>query len=567
MKALRDVATLFKHGEYSTIPKVAGGLELEVGLGDAEMDTTGGATGGATGGVSHQTRDSEVVTEVMGVVQVITSRQEDTTSQSVASVSYVESTQVCPDQSGSVGIETGTGGGEVVSFGNETGATGGELVSDENETGTHGDELVSVGNETSGAGGGLEVETSHENDDHSAMLASAKLTDDFQIVSPPKSKRRPKQKPRAVTAKRNQAIVMVEEDLEMHERQMSLLTVYELLDGDPIYKLTHEKLLQFKELLFATKPKPPIAHEIAKLPPPTKPLMRPEEVMRIFPIQLINKCTSKVTAYQAKKPGTLEMQLALEIVGVGVFANSTVSLMRKWHTAVKFVKKIKRAITWIDRLDFAQHGNSSFYVEEDTSIPKLLKDLPILSNEYADLVDPASKDTLSAQVMQMILHKLFGADPSVLVIDPSNMGISNGALTTDIRYFKLALAGVTKKMKVLFPINCNNNHWCAVLMDLEKGRVYVYDSMASSYMIGVRAVAQKMIMMLPDGVRPSARLVTHDPGLGVQCDSYNCGVYVLLVFEMFCGSEPLGDLDKKTLQCMRYRYLRMCIEEQGSSSS
>lgn len=99
------------------------------------------------------------------------------------------------------------------------------------------------------------------------MLASAKLTDDFQIVSPPKSKGRPKQKPRAVTAKRNQAIVMVEEDLEMHERQMSLLTVYELLDGDPIYKLTHEKLLQFKEFLFATKPKPPIAHEIAKLPP------------------------------------------------------------------------------------------------------------------------------------------------------------------------------------------------------------------------------------------------------------------------------------------------------------
>ncbi|KAF4143253.1 hypothetical protein GN958_ATG07614 [Phytophthora infestans] len=78
----------------------------------------------------------------MGVVQVITSRQEDTMSQSVASASYVESTQVCPDQSGSVGSETGTDGGEVVSFGSETGATGGELVSDENETGTHGDELV-----------------------------------------------------------------------------------------------------------------------------------------------------------------------------------------------------------------------------------------------------------------------------------------------------------------------------------------------------------------------------------------------------------------------------------------
>ncbi|ETP44257.1 hypothetical protein F442_09138 [Phytophthora nicotianae P10297] len=153
-----------------------------------------------------------------------------------------------------------------------------------------------------------------------------------------------------------------------------------------------------------------------------------------------------------------------------------------------------------------------------------------------------------------------------LVIDPSNIGISNGAVTTDSEYFQRALARVTKKMKVLFPINCNNNHWCAVLMDMQKGRVYVYDSMASSYADSVRAVAQKMIMMLPDGVRPSARLVTHDPGLGVQSDSYNCGVYVLLAFEIFCGSEPLGHLDKKTLQCMRYRYLRMCMKEEGSSN-
>ncbi|KAG1688159.1 hypothetical protein DVH05_003941 [Phytophthora capsici] len=194
----------------------------------------------------------------------------------------------------------------------------------------------------------------------------------------------------------------------------------------------------------------------------------------------------------------------------------------------------------------------------------LLENLPILSSEYADVVDLAAKETLSAQVMQKVLHKLFDADQRVLVTDPSILAISNGAITTDSTYFKQALSGVTKKRKVLFPINCNNNHWCAVLMDLEKGRVFVYDSMASTYATSVRAVTQNMIMMLPEVVRPSARLVTHDPGLGIQNDSYNCGVYVLLAFEVFCGSEPLGHLDKKTLQCMRYRYLRMCINEEGS---
>ncbi|ETP04501.1 hypothetical protein F441_18732 [Phytophthora nicotianae CJ01A1] len=458
MKALRGVATLFKHGQYTTIPEIAG----EDSLSDANMDTTGGAR--------HPTTDSEEVSEALEVGQVIPRQAEDV-SQRMVSASSVESTQVCADQSGSVGDEPDSGD-------DQSGSVGDNLVSVAIETGADGDELdaepAQIATEAERVS--IESETSQDNDDHSSMLALANLTDDFQIMSPPKTKGRPKQKPRAVKAKWNQTIAMAQEDLDMHERQMSLLTVYELLDGEPVYKSTHEKLLQFKEFLLASKPKPPIAHEMSKLPP-TKPLMRPE------------------------------MVLALEIVGVGVFANSTISLMRKWHTAVKFIKKIKRAMTWIERLDFTRHGNSSFYVEEDPAIPVLLENLPILSN-------------------------------NVLVINPSNIGISNGAVTTDSGYFQRALAGVTKKMKVLFPINCNNNHCCTVLMDMKKGRVYVYDSMASSYAASVRVVAQKMIMMLPDGVRPSARLVTHDPGLGVQSDSYNCGVYVLLAFEIFCGSEP-----------------------------
>ncbi|OWZ12419.1 Glycoside hydrolase [Phytophthora megakarya] len=67
--------------------------------------------------------------------------------------------------------------------------------------------------------------------------------------------------------------------------------------------------------------------------------------------------------------------------------------------------------------------------------------------------------------------------------------------------------------------------------------------------------------MVPEEARPSTRLVNHDPGLGIQTDSYICGVYVLLAFEMFCGSEPLGNLSKTTLQCLRYRYLCMCLKE------
>ncbi|GMF51901.1 unnamed protein product [Phytophthora fragariaefolia] len=482
---------------------------------------------------------------------------------SAASGSSIESAQVCvepkaqrpgSDELGSAGDGVDTGPNELGTVPNELGTRNEGLGRGPVEEGKEDDEF------------GVDIEPSAESGGQGSTLPHANLSDDFRIMSPPKSRGRPKKKPQVVKAKREHTVTLIQNDLDIHERKMSLLVVIDLLGGAPTYKSSHEKLLQFKQFMFSSRPKPPIAHELTK-PPPTKPLIRLDEVVRDFPMELINKCTAKVTAYQAKHRGTLEMQVAPEIVGLGVFANSTVALMKKRHAAVKTAKKIKRALTWIAQLDFTRYGNSSFHVEEDPAIPTLLESMPILSNEYTDIVDLAAKETLSAQVMQLILHNLFGADPSIRVIDPSNLGVSYGAITTEIGHFKRAFAGATKTMKILCPINCNNNHWCAALMDLGKCRAYVYDSMASSYISSVRAVAQQLIIMLPEDIRPNTRLLTHDPGLGVQTDSYNCGVYVLLAFEMFCGSEPLGHIDKKTLQCMRYRYLRKCMIEEGNTSS
>ncbi|KAG2786496.1 hypothetical protein PC129_g5084 [Phytophthora cactorum] len=98
------------------------------------------------------------------------------------------------------------------------------------------------------------------------------------------------------------------------------------------------------------------------------------------------------------------------------------------------------------------------------------------------------------------------------------------------------------------------------MMNLDKGKVAIYDSSSSTYLTCVRSVAQTLITLLPEGARPSPRVQTYESGLGVQVDSYNCGVYVLLAFEMFCGAEPLGHLDKKSLQCLRYRYLYMWMQ-------
>ncbi|GMF48272.1 unnamed protein product [Phytophthora fragariaefolia] len=82
--------------------------------------------------------------------------------------------------------------------------------------------------------------------------------------------------------------------------------------------------------------------------------------------------------------------------------------------------------------------------------------MQILSNDYTDIVDLTANETLSAQVMQLILDNLFGADPNIRVIDLSHLGVSNRAITTEIGHFKRAFAGATKTVKILCPINCNN---------------------------------------------------------------------------------------------------------------
>jgi hypothetical protein len=129
-----------------------------------------------------------------------------------------------------------------------------------------------------------------------------------------------------------------------------------------------------------SKPKPPIAHEITKLPA-TKTLLRPEEIVRIFPMDLITKCMATVSAYQRKHRGVRELDIALEIVGVGIFANSTVALMKKWHTAFKILKKVERALDWTKQLQFSRIPNTSFLIEENQVLPANLKASPLLSNK------------------------------------------------------------------------------------------------------------------------------------------------------------------------------------------
>ncbi|ETI31934.1 hypothetical protein F443_21166 [Phytophthora nicotianae P1569] len=361
--------------------------------------------------------------------------------------------------------------------------------------------------------------------------------DEFEIQSPPRAKGRPRQKPKVVKAKRNLNIAMVQEDLEMHEKQRNLNSVFELLSEDATCNASYETTVQFKLLNFERKPKPPIAYEIAKLPA-SKLLVKPDEITRIFPMDLIKKCATKVVAFQKKHKGVRELDIALEVVGVGVRINS--------------------ALAWIDNVDLSRCDNSNFSVERDLDLPSKLKEIKVLTSQV-DVLDIAGKGLITDEIMHKILAKIFGSKDGITVFDSSTLGtVVDGKVTSCGEIIRDALSGLTRE-KVLIPVNCNGSHWCGVMIDLEGGTVEVYDSSSSSYTMSVRVLAQTLVHLLPTSVQTPFRVRVFDSGLGVQTDSYNCGIYVLLAFEMFCGAEPLGYVDKKTLQCLWYRYLRMCL--------
>lgn len=175
------------------------------------------------------------------------------------------------------------------------------------------------------------------------------------------------------------------------------------------------------------------------------------------------------------------------------------------------------------------------------------------------MLDFAAKGSLEDTTMWTAMQKLFGTDNMVVMINPTTVSITrNDSIRTDRDALRVALNEVSSQ-RILIPINCSGNHWCAIIVNSATDEILLYDPMHSSYMASIRAVAGSLVSLLPGAGVKRYRTRLYESSLGIQTDSYNCGVYVLLVFEMLCGANAVGAVDKKMLQCLRYRYLCMCL--------
>ncbi|KAE9038384.1 hypothetical protein PR001_g4367 [Phytophthora rubi] len=263
-------------------------------------------------------------------------------------------------------------------------------------------------------------------------------------------------------------------------------------------------------------------------------------------------------ALQKKKTCLAERDISVEIPGIGFFMTATLIVMRSYHRATAAARQVEKAMTWIPTVHVSLPVVCHFRAHEDPSMTDKMESLRLLSSEV-EVLDLAATGCLSDNTMTTMIAKNFAPDPTRIVGSANLVNVILG------NNFAVDHAGVktlffsSSAERVMIPVNCNGNHWCSIMIDFAEQKLFYYDPMESTYKLGLRAAAQSIKSIVPGWQSRTARVQPCTSTLGVRTDSYSCGIYVLVTFEVFSGAVSPGIVDKKTLQHLRYRYLSMCM--------
>ncbi|TYZ58093.1 hypothetical protein PybrP1_001415 [[Pythium] brassicae (nom. inval.)] len=218
---------------------------------------------------------------------------------------------------------------------------------------------------------------------------------------------------------------------------------------------------------------------------------------------------------QKRTPGLGEKQIGADVPGAGIFSREALLLMTQWHKAVAVCERVDVAASWLSEIDYTCSVNfrPEYQKERDDQLVPRLRRIEHFSKQVWMLhcVQVGSREQCiraHSGVLQMQANVLYFVGKTSL-----------SDATIDI-----ALCRVFKDRNAvtLFPV-----------------------AFALSSAVGVDADAR------------SFRLRTVGSNTGIQSDSYNCGVFVLLFAEEVVLGHRVGLVSKRELQYLRYRYL--CI--------
>ncbi|KAF1782153.1 hypothetical protein GQ600_20363 [Phytophthora cactorum] len=190
----------------------------------------------------------------------------------------------------------------------------------------------------------------------------------FEISSPIRARGRPKQKAKVNKAKKCTSIRMAKADSILHDKQLSLQTISDIVWHDTTYTNCAELLRQFQ--VFEKKMKPPVAHIIANLPT-TKSIMAPAHISRILSKALLQRANKKVMTLQKKNRALAERDVGVEFPGLVVIGGQSLMSMRRWHQAIDALNRLDRTKKWIAELDFSQFRETHLLVKARQQVGKI----------------------------------------------------------------------------------------------------------------------------------------------------------------------------------------------------
>ncbi|POM73684.1 LOW QUALITY PROTEIN: Hypothetical protein PHPALM_9450 [Phytophthora palmivora] len=201
----------------------------------------------------------------------------------------------------------------------------------------------------------------------------------------------------------------------------------------------------------------------------------------------------------------------------------------------------------MDAIDLSEQADPHFKVTVDPELKSNLQSMSLRS-EKLEALDQVHKQHLSDTTKRLVMTARFGMIRDVVTLDATALGIAaDTKMAIDYAAVDNLFVGMSTE-RVLLPINCNGNHWCAVMIDLPRRSVYVYDPMKSSYAVSPSLKILPLAYQTPELLANMSKGLCH-----VLTDRYNCGMYVLLTFEEFVWEKCIEVVDMHTLQFLRFR--------------
>ncbi|KAF4133550.1 Ulp1 protease family C-terminal catalytic domain-containing protein [Phytophthora infestans] len=323
----------------------------------------------------------------------------------------------------------------------------------------------------------------------------------------------------------------------------------------------------------------------AKMPP-----TEPAKIRSILPQRRIESCQAQVAHFQNRWFSDHDVRmpaLAISIkTGSIVYDVEMLKAMSSWHRAVQRFNDIRETIHWLRHVDLTDWNpedcwRTGLLFPDD--LEKRIANIDVLG-DYFWITTLRGRSLVELSCLDLALNALksmYDADneifciPSYMMRFPSvdNQFIAESKVLVNLRDAVkrmnlwgetapyTAVSGPEKPVWLFAVILYASDHWCATAVNFNELTITIFDPQLTGDRFETlrRYLRDELVPLLP--LPPSPKRYRFKRVEWVtQVDDYNCGVFVIMFFEMLLlDVVPTGFDTSTALQYFRYRYISQIV--------